>query len=104
MRTETTLAVRIGIVNAMAQRAGDSGLSARTEQVTDLAFSLLAIGGDAGVVVESLADLAGELEAAMVRRGYSRREIPAIIRRDCEGAGLPVADATVNVKIRGMSL
>jgi len=104
MRTETTLAVRIGIVNAMARRAGDAGLSARTEQVTDLAFSLLAIGGDAAPVVEALTDLAGELETAMVRRGFNRREIPAIIRRDCADAGLPVADATVNVKIRGMSL
>lgn len=104
MRTETTLAVRIGIVNAMAQRAGDSGLSARTEQVTDLAFSLLAMGGDAGVVVESLTNLAGELEAAMVRRGYTRREIPGIIRRDCEGAGLPVADATVSVRKPGVGL
>jgi hypothetical protein len=104
MRTETTLAVRIAIVNAMARRAADAGLSARTEQVTDLAFSLLAMGGDAGPVVEVLTDLAGELETAMIRRGFNRREIPAIIRRDCEAAGLPVADATVNVKIRGMSL
>lgn len=104
MRTETTFAVRIAIVSAMARRAADAGLSARTEAVTDLAFSLLAMGGDAGPVVEALTDLAGELETAMVRRGFNRREIPGIIRRDCEAAGLPVADATVNVKIRGMSL
>ena len=104
MRTETTFAVRIAIVNAMARRADDAGLSARTEAVTDLAFTLLAMGGDAAPVVEALTDLAGELETAMIRRGFNRREIPAIIRRDCEAAGLPVADATVNVKIRGMSL
>jgi hypothetical protein len=104
MRTETTLAVRIGIVNAMARRAADAGLTARTEAVTDLAFTLLAMGGDAAPVVETLTVLAGELETAMVRRGFNRREIPGIIRRDCADAGLPLADATVNVKIRGMSL
>lgn len=104
MRTETTLAVRIGIVNAMARRAGDTGLTARAEQVTDLAFALLAMGGEAGPVVEALTNLAGELETAMVRRGFARREIPGIIRRDCEAAGLPVADATVNVRKPGVGL
>lgn len=104
MRTETTLAVRIGIVNAMARRAGDTGLSARTEQVTDLAFGILALGGEAGPVVEALTNLAGELETAMVRRGFNRREIPGIIRRDCEAAGLPVADATVSTRKPGVGL
>jgi len=100
----TTIAVRLAVVNAMARRAMDPALTARAEEVTDLSFAVLAAGGGAGPVVEALANLAGELEAAMVRRGYARREIPGIIRRDCESAGLPLADATVNVKIRGMSL
>lgn len=104
MRTETTLAVRIAIVNAMSRRAGDAVLAARTEQVTDLAFGILALGGDAGTVVEALTNLASELETAMVRRGFNRREIPAIIRRDCESAGLPVADATVTVRKPGVGL
>jgi len=104
MRTETTLAVRIGIVNAMARRAADAGLTARAEQVTDLAFGILALGGDAGAVAETLANLAAELEVAMIRRGFARREIPALIRRDCEAAGLPVADATVNVRKPGVGL
>jgi hypothetical protein len=100
----TTIAVRLAVVNAMARRAMDPTLTARAEEVTDLSFALLSSGGGAGPVVEALANLAGELETAMVRRGYNRREIPAIIRRDCADAGLPLADATVNVKIRGMSL
>ena len=104
MRTEMTLAVRIGIVNAMARRAGEPGLTARTEQVTDLAFSLLALGADAAPVVEALTNLAGELETAMVRRGFARREIPGIIRRDCEAAGLPVADATIATRKPGVGL
>ena len=37
MRKETTPAVRIAIVNAMARRAGDATLTARTAAVTDLA-------------------------------------------------------------------
>ena len=104
MRKETTPAVRIAIVNAMARRAGDATLTARTAAVTDLAFGILALGGDAGTVVETLANLASELEVALIRRGYSRHEIPALIRRDCEAAGLPVADATVTVRKPGVGL
>jgi hypothetical protein len=104
MSTTTTIAVRIGVVSAMARRAMDPTLTARAEEVTDLSFALLSSGGGAGPVVEALANLAGELEAAMVRRGYNRREIPGIIRRDCEDAGLPVAVATVDVKMGGMNL
>lgn len=104
MRTETTLAVRLGIVNAMARRAGDAPLLEKTATVTDMAFAILALGGDAAPVVETLQNLAAELESAMVRRGFSRREIPGIIRRDCEAAGLPVADATVAVRKPGVGL
>jgi len=103
-RQETTLSVRMSIVNAMATRVADPLLSEKTDKITDLAFSILSIGGDAGLVVETIGNLAAELEAAMVRKGYSRREIPDIIRRDCERAGLPVADNTVNVRAPGVGL
>lgn len=103
-RQETTLSVRMSIVNALARRVNDPALSAKTDQITDLAFALITIGGDAGPVCEVISNLASELETAMVRRGYSRQEIPGIIRGDCERAGLPVADGTVNVRKPGVGL
>jgi hypothetical protein len=94
----------MSIVNALARRVNDPALSAKTDQITDLAFALITIGGDAGPVCEVISNLASELETAMVRRGYSRQEIPGIIRGDCERAGLPVADGTVNVRKPGVGL
>ena len=101
---QMTIPVRINIVSAMAALAGDDVLSTKTAQVTDLCFALLAAGGEQGIIVEQLSNLAGELERAMIRRGFRPSEIPMVVRRELERAGQPIPVASPRIRRPGVGL